>query len=308
VRPERRAGLRRVLAAALVAAAGCAPSVPPAPSSEPTPTRLGVLSPSAAETLVALGAGDHVVAVGEWVDWPPELASRPRVGTYTAPNAERIVELGVDLVVTVDSVAGRRELAELAKLGVGSLALDTSTFEGARASIERLGGLVGRETEAAAILDDLDRRLDEIERRAAGAPRRAVLVAVGRDPLFVAGPGSHLDRLVRLAGGRNVMDDLGSPYAEVSFEAVLARAPEVIVDLSENGDRAIRGRTPGDWDRWPGLPAVREDRVHHVDPSRLSVPGIRLAEMAELVARLIHPERFGEPSSDAYGPLVGRRE
>jgi len=279
----------------------------PAPSAALTP-RLGVLSPSAAEILATLGASDRVVAVGDWVSWPPEMAARPALGSFEAPSAERVLALGIDTLVSVESAAGRRELGELQKLGLKVVALDTSTLAGTLASISTLGRLVDRETEAAALVASIEARLDEIRRRAADAPRRRVLAVVGREPLFVAGPGSHFDELLRLAGGENVASDLGAPYAEMSLEAVLERRPEVIVDVSENLRDAPRGPRLGDWERWPFLPAVGEGRVAFVDPTRLSVPGPRLPAMAELMAKLIQPELFGTPRREEYGPLLAADE
>lgn len=298
----RTAPARR-LAAALLAAAALegAPAAAPAATSMP---RLGVLSPSAAEILVALGAAESIVAVGDWVRWPPQLASRPALGSFDAPSAERALALELDALVTVASAAGRRELAELAALGVETVALDSSTLAGTLASIGRLGELVGRRQEAEELALGIRRELDGVAARAAGAPPRRVLVVVGREPLFVAGPGSHFDELVRLAGGVNVAADLGAPYAELSLEAALARRPEVILDVSENLRDAPRGRRAGEWARWPFLPAVEQGCVHFVDPSRLSVPGPRLPAMAALVARVVQPERFGEPAAGDYLPLT----
>jgi iron complex transport system substrate-binding protein len=271
----------------------------PAAAAAPALPRLGVLSPSAAEILARLDAGASVIAVGDWVSWPLELASRPALGSFEAPSAERVLALHLDALVTVASTAGRRELAELEALGVAVVALDSATLAGTLASIARLGELVGREREATTLAAEIRAALDAVAARARGAPARRVLVVVGREPLFVAGPGSHFDELVRLAGGVNVAADLGAPYAELSLEAALGRRPEVVLDVSENLRDAPRGRRSGDWARWPFLPAVAANRVFHVDPSRLSVPGPRLPEMADLVARIVQPERFGEPTEEA---------
>jgi iron complex transport system substrate-binding protein len=113
----------------------------------------------------------------------------------------------------------------------------------------------------------------------------------------------HFDELVRLAGGQNVAADLGAPYALGSEEALRARRPEVIVDSSDNRAGALRGCALGSWAAWSSVPAVVAGRVHHLDPIRLSIPGPRLGEMAELTGRLIHPELFGAPSADDYGAL-----
>jgi iron complex transport system substrate-binding protein len=123
-----------------------------------------------------------------------------------------------------------------------------------------------------------------------------VLFVVGRDPLYVAGPGSHVDEMIELVGGTNVVHDVSAPYQRASMEAVLERMPEVIIDTSSNRQGAPRGRLRGDWSRWEFLPAVQQERVFWVDPSRLVIPGIRLPEMTTLMGKLIHPEAFGEPS------------
>lgn len=261
------------------------------------------MAPAAAETLVALGVGDRIVAIGDFVDWPPRLAGLPKIGGHDAPNPERLVELHVALLFTAASEAGRGEHARLEELGVRVIALDTSTFGGTLAAITEIGRQVGREPEARALRDRIDARLEAVRRRAAAAPRRRVLVAVGHDPIFVAGPGSHLDELVTLAGGENIARDARSPYPMVALETILERAPEVIVDSADNRPGQPRGWTAGFWAKWPFLPAVAHGRVAFVDPWQLLVPGPRLAEMAELMGRLVHPELFGAPRPEDFaGP------
>ena len=84
-------------------------------------------------------------------------------------------------------------------------------------------------------------------------PRRRVLVAVGHDPLFVAGPGSHLNELVTIAGGENVAHDGPPPYPMFALD-VLMRAPEVIVDSADTGRNRPRGMAAGFWGEWPFRP------------------------------------------------------
>ncbi|QQR74292.1 MAG: ABC transporter substrate-binding protein [Holophagales bacterium] len=261
-------------------------------------TKIVVMAPSAAETLVVLGLADQVVGVGDFVTGLPALAGRPRVGGYDAPDVERLLALGTTLYVTARAEAGAAARARLGALGVDVLALDTSTYAGTLAGIETLGGRVGRLAEARALSAAIRQRVETVRERAQGAPRRRVLCVVGRDPLYAAGPGSHLDELIRVAGGENVLGDGGAPYVLASLESVLARRPQVIVDLADNSPGALRGARVGPWSRWPLVPAVRERRVYLVDPTRLAIPGPRLGEMAELLARLVQPERFGVASEE----------
>lgn len=297
----RRAGPLRSTLAAAAAALACAPA-PPAPVS--AGPRLAVLAPAAAETLARLGCADQVVAVGDFVAWPPELARRPKLGAYDATSPERLLALGVDLLVTTAGVAGHAERERLGALGIDLLELDTSTYEAALASIATLGRRVGRGAEAERLAAGVDARVRAVAARTGALPRRRVLLVVGHEPLFVAGPASHLDRLLAAAGGENLAADLGAPYAQASLEAMVARAPEVIVDSSENRvGAAARAALAREWARFPFLPAVAAGRVWPVDPFRVAIPGPRLGETAELLARLVHPERFGAPAAaELTGP------
>jgi len=273
-----------------------------APEPSATPRRVVVLAPAAAEMMEALGVLDRVVGVGEFGPWPPALATAPRVGGYDAPNVERALELRAEAVLTASSVAAAPAHTRLEALSIQVAALDTSTFQGVFASLDQVGRLFGKEREAAAIAAAMRQELSAIEARAAGLARPGVLFVVGRDPLFVAGPGSHVDEMIRIAGGRNVAADVGAPYQQASLEALLERRPEVIVDTSDNHPGAPRGREAGSWGRWEFLPAVRNRRVYQVDPGRLAIPGLRLPAMTRLMARLIHPEVFGEVTTAELGP------
>lgn len=289
---------RPLLVLLLCSALACAERDGPPRGAQPaaaaTARRIVVIAPAAAEILEALDLLGLVVGVGDFGPWPAALDDRPRVGGYAWPNVERVLELRADLVLTSASDAAAAAHARLRALGVRVVALDTSTYQGVFDSLARVGELFGMRSETDALADRLRAELEQIRARAAGAPPRRVLCVVGRDPLYVAGPGSHLDELIRLVGGRNVAGDAASPYQQFSIESVLERLPQVIIDTSDNGAGAMRGRRSGAWSRWDFLPAVRDDRVYWVDPGRLVIPGLRLAEMATLVGRLVQPEVFGE--------------
>jgi iron complex transport system substrate-binding protein len=281
-------GKLRTLAPAVLAIAACASPATP-PENNGTPRRVAVFAPSAAEALAALDLTDRVVAVGSHGPWPVELATLESAGSFDRPDLERILALECDLILTTESVAASDGYRRLKQLGVAVEALDTSTFDGVFTSLERIGELFGREARAAELAVEMRSGLETVRDTAAGLPPKKVLVAVGRDPLFVAGPGSHLDELIRLAGGVNLAADAGAPYQQFSIEAVLERGPEVIVDTS--GDGAY-------WSRWPFLPAVRDGNVYRVEPNELAIPGMRLPEMARAMAERIHPEAFAAETKE----------
>jgi iron complex transport system substrate-binding protein len=244
--------------------------------------------------LQALDVAERVVGVGDFVTEPESMTSLPRVGAYNAPSIERVIELRADLYLSTASQAAAPAHRRLEALGVSVAALDTSTFDGVFASLAQLGRLLDRDERAQEVETEMRRRLAAIRATASSLPPRKVLFVVGRDPLFVAGPGSHIDEMIALVGGVNVIDDVPLPYNRVSMEAALERLPEVIIDTSDNGPAVQRGRYAGNWARWDFLPAVQTKRVYQVHPSQLVIPGIRLPEMTFLMGKLIQPEAFGE--------------
>jgi iron complex transport system substrate-binding protein len=297
---NRTAALLLALAAVACGGGAGGERTPAAP-----PRRIAVMAPAAAEVLAGLGLAERIVAVGDFVDGPPEVAGRERIGSYDAPNLERLLELRVDLLVTARSAAGRAAHERIRRAGIPVLELDSDTYEGVMDAFVRIGEAVGRPQEGRAAADQVQAELEQVRRWTADLPRRRVLFVAGSRPLYGAGPGSPVDRLIEEAGGVNVLADAIGPYPLVSLEVVLERLPEVIIDVSDNRPEVRRGRFPGSWGEWDFLPAVASDRVWWVHPDRLAVPGPRLGEMARLMARLIHPEALGPPADTELGPLRG---
>jgi len=291
VPPWLRAGLLLALGWLALACPGPSPPARGVGRAE----RLVVMAPAAAEMIDRLGLADRVVGVGNFVDWPPAMTRLPRVGLHTSPNMEQVLALEADLFITARGVAAAGKGRRLEELGVEVLALETGTYDGVFASLLRLGDRLGCPERAHALERSMRERLAAVAARARDASRPSVLFLVGHDPIYAAGPGSHLDRLITLAGGSNAAYDSHAPYQMMSLEVILARGPEIIVDTSDNRSDALRGRTLGRWADLAILPAVAAGRVYWIDPQRLSIPGPRLPEMAELMGKIIHPEIFGDP-------------
>jgi iron complex transport system substrate-binding protein len=291
LRAVRRAG-RAVawgLFGALVAA-GSAGGQPEA-SVAAAPRRIVSLTPSVTEAVFALGAGASVVAVSDYCDFPPEAASLPRVGSFLAPNIERVIGLEPDLVLTSPSPGNRTSVEAIERAGVrvGVVSEGSRSLEDAFGALSETARLVGRDERGRALLADIRAKLAEVGSRVAGhAPTRVAMV-VDFDPLVLAGSASYLGELITLAGGANVADALGGQWPRSSWEFLLVAAPAVIIDLSQaarTGDGLAR------WRRFGEIPAVRDGRVHAGEGALLLRPGPRLAAGAESIARVLHPESW----------------
>ncbi len=253
------------------------------------PRRVVSLTPSLTETLFAIGAGDAIVGVTDQDDYPPEVRGKTRVGGGLDPNLEMILALRPDLVLaTVDSNRWDTFL-ELERLKIPVYGLKPVGLEGVFASIQRVGQVLGRAERAEALAAAMRRRIAVVSEKAKGLPRPRVLHVVWVDPLVVAGRGTVIDELIRMAGGENNVRASGFPL--YGLEEVVARPPDVILLGSE--DPASE-----DWKRlrrlpaWQDIRAVREGAVWPVDANMMHRPGPRVAEAVEILARLLHPATF----------------
>lgn len=265
--------------------------------------RIAAMAPAVAEMIESLDRLELVVAVGDFVQWPPAVTELPRIGAYATPNIEQLLRLDIDLLITARSEAGVEVHDRLRSLGIDVMALELETYEGTLRSLIEVGEAVGRRARAEKLVGDIRASIDAVRSKVEDVEPRRVLVVVGTRPLYAAGPGSHIDELIEAAGGVNIFADALSSYQMVSIEAAVQRRPDVIIDVSDNRPGALRGRTAGGWSQWTFLPAVRENRVYYLDPVRITIPGPRLPEMAELMGRMIHPEVFGDLSPEAFGPM-----
>ena len=256
----------------------------PAKAPPPQARRIVSLAPSSTEILYALGAGDRLVGVDQYSDWPAEAAKLPRVGSDLQPSIERILALAPDIVFAATSANSRELPAQLERLGVRVAVSRIDTLDDLWREIVASGDAIGRRDAATALVAQLRARIAVAHARVAALPPTRALVVVWAEPLTVAGGHSFVDDLIRAAGGDNVAGDSAQPYPQFSVERMLARAPEVIVVGSHKGGPALAPLLAH-----ASLPAVKNGRVHSVDGDLLFRPGPRLVEGVELLSRLFHP-------------------
>jgi iron complex transport system substrate-binding protein len=277
----------------LIAAAACTLMG----QSRPAVSRIVSTSPSTTEMLFALGLGDRVVAVSSSCRYPPQVRSLPKIGNVLHPDFERILTLHPDLVVVNDrlpEVAERLGAANLPVVAVGITTLaDVST------AMLRIGEAAGIGAHARDVVDAIDDRLEQVRRRTPAGPRPRVLLIMGRTPgslrgMIAAGAGSYLNDLVAIAGGVNVVAETSAlPYPQVSLESVLHLNPDVIVDTVDMGETEIdrlRRNTESRqlWKPFATVSAVRSKRVRAAETDALFIPGPRVVDVAEWLARVIH--------------------
>ncbi len=244
--------------------------------------RVVSLVPALTDIVVAIGGADRLVGRTRF-DRDPRLAAVPSVGGPLDPAREAVLAARPDLVLAWGDSDARPLVHELGALGVPVYAATMRTIDDYRRHVEALGRLLGREEGADTLRARTARALDALRQRAPAEPPRVLYVLWPR-PLTTTGRGTYVDELVRLVGGRGLFDDLAEPWPVVSFEDVLARDPDVVlVATRDAADVADMLRSDP---RWRALRAVRDGRIHAVDPDLLNRPGPDMPRAAALIARL----------------------
>jgi iron complex transport system substrate-binding protein len=244
--------------------------------------RIVSLMPSLTEDLFAIGAGNQVVGVSAFTDFPPAAARLPQVASFSSLDAERIVGLHPAVVVGIPAQASL--VADVRRTGLRVELLRDDSFADLFVTLARLGALSGHSREAAALAARLRARTVALERSVPAGPQPRAFVVLGAAPIYTVGDGSYIAHLLALAGARNA-SGVRAAYAQYSAEALVATQPDAIVADKQSGLPAVLDRPP-----WSALRAVREGRVYVLDDADiLERPGPRYNEgLAWLIARL-HP-------------------
>ncbi len=286
---------RAALALALLALGLCAPAFAQAPA---RPTIISLV-PAVTEMLFAIGAGPQVIGVSSYDKHPPEVARLPKMGALLDPNTEAILSARPGLVISYGSQADLQ--VQLQRAGIHVFSYRHAGLAGIFTSLEELGRVTGHATEAATLSASLRGRLDALRARTAALPKPKTLLVMGREPLTLrnlnaSGGIGFLHEVLEIAGGANAFGDVKREAVTVSNEMLLSRAPEAILDLhygaSEPGDRLRAEKELAVWQTVASVPAVRNKRILALYGDQFVVPGPRIADAAEAIARALHPEAF----------------
>lgn len=261
------------------------------------PRRIVSLVPALTEMLFAIGAGPQVVAVSSFDEFPAEVKKLPRVGALLDPDTERILALRPDLVVVYGSQADLQTQFE--RVRVPTFVYRHGGIETILESIRDLGAATGHRSEAASLVRNLQARLEAVRARVKGRARPRVLLVFERQPrtlreVYVSGGRGFLHQMLDIAGGQNVFADTARESVQPSTETILARAPEVILEVRAEGliaAREVAGER-GVWSSLSSVPAVRDKQIHFLSGDYLVVPGPRFVQATEALARVLHPDAF----------------
>ncbi|UCF69970.1 MAG: cobalamin-binding protein [candidate division WOR-3 bacterium] len=228
--------------------------------------RIVSLSPAMTEILFSIGAGDRIVGVTTFCDFPPQAKKITKVGDFSHPSIERIIALKPDLVI-VNLPEQTRTKKDLDRLKIRTFVSSPHSLSEIYAELSALGTTLGLHEAADSLILYMKRNIDSVHT----LRRKKVYVEISPRPIVTIGVATFLNDMIREAGGENIFADLDKDYPTVSQEAVIARDPEIIIVLHPQD---ITGRIG-----WQSIRAIEERRVHTgLNPDHLMRPGPRLVE------------------------------
>jgi iron complex transport system substrate-binding protein len=294
--------------------------------------RIVSLLPSATEIVCALGLTDQLVGVTHECDYPSEVRTKTvltrsklpheaiapaevdRIVSASVDGGELIYELDVegvrrlqpDLILSQDlcrvcAVPSGQVADALGVLGCTSqvLSIDAQTLDGVIDSIVEVGVATATASRAEELASTLRARTEDVRRRAAELPRARTLALEWSDPPFSG--GHWVPDMIGIAGGTALLAEPGTPSRRLTWEEIATARAETVVFMpcgyalapAADEGRALLER-----------PEVRGARIVAVDANAyFSRPGPRLVDGLEILASILHPERFPEPRPDAFVEL-----
>ncbi|HOL18359.1 MAG TPA: helical backbone metal receptor, partial [Bacillota bacterium] len=226
-------------------------------------------------------------------NFPARVEGKARVGGFSDPNLEVILELEADLVLA--GTMHEELIPQLEALAVPVLVLSPESIDDVYAALMLVAEVTGNLEEGETLVADLKHRVSLVRSRLeslAEDEKVPVYFEVYSDPLMSTGGDTLINEIISLAGGRNIFADLAEPYPKVSAEVVVERQPQVIFfpDFHGSADLMVEQmkQRPG----WERIPALLENRAYAISDDAFSRPGPRVVDAIEEAAKIFYPELF----------------
>ncbi|KYG58367.1 ABC transporter substrate-binding protein [Planococcus maritimus] len=257
---------------------------------EQAPETIVSLIPSNTEIVFALGAGEQLVGVTDFDNYPEAAQDIERVSDSVEFNAEKIIQLDPDVVLAYSTGEAPPALSQLEDADIPVFVIQSATsFDEVYGDIEQIASVLAKEDQGAEVIEGIQTQIEDVqERLAAVDEQKEVYVEISPSPeIYTTGKSTFMQEILDHANVTNVFEDLEG-WPNISEEEVITRDPEIIlttVSYVEDAVGDIEAR-----DSWSAVEAIENGEVHFIDSDITSRPGPRIGEAVQLVAETVYPE------------------
>lgn len=244
--------------------------------------RIVTLAPFLTELVFAAGAGERVVGVSAFSDYPPEARRLPVVSSAAGVSLEQLAALAPDLVLAWRDSFRREDIERVGRFGAAVFVADGRRLD----DVPRLLRVIGAATDrdVAPRVRDFETRVRSLRDRYSARPKVDVFLEIWHRPLTTISGSHFMNDALEICGGRNVFKDRAGVAPLVSWEEVYRRDPSVVIGA---GSAASEGEFHANWRSRSTLTAVKRDRLVWVDADTIQRPTTRTPEgIRQLCERL----------------------
>lgn len=245
------------------------------------------------EIVYALGSGAEVIAVDSSSVYPEAATKLPQVGYQRSLSAEGVLSMKPSLILASTEAGPPQVIAQLKESGARlEIAPADTSVSGAKAKIEAVAKVLGKEKQGAALCEDIDRKIAVTEARlksVTAKPKVLFIYARGVGTLNISGVKTAADSIIALAGGVNAVQGYEG-FKPLTPEALATAAPDIIL-IPARGLQSLGG-VEGLL-KQPGValtPAGKKGRIIEMDDLLLLGFGPRLGDAVEQLAQALHPQ------------------
>ena len=242
--------------------------------------RVVSLAPNLTENIFAVGAGDRLVGVTKFCNYPEDAQKIQQVGDTLNPNIETIIALKPQIVFVSTASQLETFMKTLEAQGITVFVTNPKDLNGVLANLRQLGEIFGTPERTTILLNELQERIIAVDEQTRDKPKIKTFVQISKEPLFTIGKESFLTEIIERAGGVSVTNTVATAYPKISKETALALNPDAII-LSESPDNTEPNEV------FKNSPAVKNKKVFKINADILSRPSPRLVDALEQIAEAL---------------------
>ena len=251
------------------------------------PDRIVSLSPSNTEIVFALGAGDKLVGITSFCDYPDETSDIEKIGDFDGPNIELIKKSQADVIFAGVYLQDDLIMA-LENLNIPIITTEASNFEGIYDSISIIGKLLGKEDKAEKIIYEMEESIDEIKLKTDDLEKPDIFYLAWIESLITTGKNTFVDDVIQMAGARNVAENVDG-WTHYSIEELIKQNPDMLIVASHATNEGVTEEDIKNDVILKNLECVKAGNIYIMkDDNLISRPGPRIIEGLEEMTRAIH--------------------
>lgn len=255
--------------------------------------RIISLAPHITETLFAVGAGERVVGVVDYSDYPEAAKKIRRVGSYASVDLETVLALQPDLVIGWQTGNAVAQIEKMRLLGIAVYLSQPNRIEDIARALDSFGQLTGNSEAGKNAASRFRQRLDGLRSRYGTKPAVRTFYQIWKQPLMTVGSQQIIADAIKVCGGDNIFSALPLMAPTVTVESVVVANPEVIV---ASGMDEARPEWLDDWRRWASMTAIVRDNLFFVPPDLIQRHTPRLLDGTEQLCQHLDTARRRRPA------------